>query len=392
MITGYDIVCLSTQDWDALPTRKHRFMRWFAEAGNRVLYVEQQMHWLGWLAEIRCQFSRLWCWMQPPRRVAPDVWVSTLPLVLPFFQMSAPINRLNNALLIPFLRWQMRRLGFERPILWTYTPHSADFIGRLGERLAVYECVDEFTASRGLVSPRVIGGLERELIRAVDLVSVTAPALYERKRGEARRIVLVPNGAEVEHFRQAADPSTPVAPALEGLPRPIVGFLGTIQYWIDTALIARLAREHPDWSVVLVGPSGLLADLAPLKNLPNVHMIGQVDYQDLPAYLRAFDVCLNPYRTDGVAEACSPIKLYEYLASGKPIVSVDMPEARTFDGLVRVARDADDFIAQVEAAIAEGGAGVDARLAEAGRHSWRARFEQVCRALESTLAEKEGAH
>lgn len=390
VLTGWDILCLSTQDWDALPTRKHRFMRWFAEHGNRVLYVEQQMHWLGWLADLRHQGSRAFEWLRGPRQVAPNLWVYTLPPVLPFFQMFRWLNRLNNWLLRPLLRAQLKRLGFEKRLLWTYTPHSADFVGRLGESLAVYECVDEFSAARGLVRAATIRRLERELLARCDLVIVTAQALYDSKREAAKRIVLIPNGAEVAHFNKAADAGAPVAPALADLPRPVVGFLGAVQYWVDVPLLARIARERPDWSVALVGPPGQLVDLSELKALPNVHLTGRVPYADLPGYLRAFDVCLNPYKMDGVAEGCSPIKLYEYMATGKPIVSVDMPEARQFERLIYVAGDADAFVTCVEVAVAEldrpeAGEKAAQRLAEAERHTWRGRFEAAQAAVLETL-------
>jgi glycosyltransferase involved in cell wall biosynthesis len=390
MITGQDFIVLSTQDWDALPTRKHRFARWFAEGGSQVLYVEQQMHWAGWLADLKNQFSRAWRWLRGPRRVAPNLWVFTLPIVLPFFQMSGLINRVNNLFLLPVLRAQARRLGFERPVLWTYTPHSADFVGRLGERAAVYECVDDFTSSRGLIDPKVIGRLERRLIEAVDLLIVTAPALLESKRAGARRAILVPNGVEAEHFARAADPALMVAEKLAGLKPPVVGYLGTLNYWIDTHLLGRLAREHPDWTLVLVGPHDLLADLSPLEGLPNVVRTGRVPYADLPGYVKVFDVCLNPYVLDGVAEHCSPLKLYEYLASGKPVVSVDMPEARQFAGLVHIARDSDEFVRLVEGVLADGDGDSAARMAEARNHTWRKRFADVSTALADVLAASAG--
>jgi glycosyltransferase involved in cell wall biosynthesis len=390
MITGQDFIVLSTQDWDALPTRKHRFARWFAEGGSRVLYVEQQMHWAGWLADLKNQFSRAWRWLRGPRQVAPNLWVFTLPIVLPFFQMSGLINRANNLFLLPVLRAQARRLGFERPVLWTYTPHSADFVGHLGERAAVYECVDDFTSSRGLIDPEVIGRLERRLIEAVDLLIVTAPALLESKRAGAQRAILVPNGVEAEHFARAADPALMVAEKLAGLKPPVVGYLGTLNYWIDTHLLGRLAREHPDWTLVLVGPHDLLADLSPLEGLPNVVRTGRVPYADLPGYVKVFDVCLNPYVLDGVAEHCSPLKLYEYLASGKPVVSVDMPEARQFAGLVHIARDSDEFVRLVEGVLADGDGDSAARMAEARNHTWRKRFADVSTALADVLAASAG--
>ena len=394
-IGGLDFIILSTQDWDSLPTRKHRFARWWAEGGNRVLYVEQQMHWLGWLVDIRRQFGRAWRWLRGPRQIAPRLWVFTLPPVLPFFQMSGAINRLNNALLLPILRAQIKRLGFRAPVLWTYAPHSADFVGKLGEQAAVYECVDDFTAAKGLISARAIGRLEQRLIRAVDLLIVTHPKLYEAKAKVARRAVVVPNGVDAEHLARAADPDLPVAEALAHVKHPVLGYLGAVNYWIDTPLLARLARAHPDWTLVMVGPVVRpLANVKPLEGLPNVLFTGRVPYAEVPRYVKAFDVCLNPYVLDEVAEHCSPLKLYEYVATGKPVVSVDMPEAHRFAGLIDIAHSADEFIALVEVAVqrvmrGEADERAAARMAEAWKHTWRSRFEAVSAALAAVLEAKQ---
>jgi glycosyltransferase involved in cell wall biosynthesis len=384
-ISREDFVILSTQDWKSLPTRKHRFARWWAESGNRVLYVEQQMHFAGWLVDIRNQFSRIWRWLEGPREVAPNLWVFTLPIVLPFFQMSGLINRINNLFLLPVLRAQLRRLGFEQPIVWTYTPHSADFIGKLGEKAAVYECVDDFTASKGLIDPKVIARLERRLIEAVDLFIATHPALAEKRKAWAKRSEVVPNGVEADHLARAADPDLPVAEAMAGLKHPVIGYLGGINYWIDTHLLARIAKENPDWTVAMVGPADLLADLEPLKGLSNVVMTGRVPYEEVPGCVKAFDVCVNPYVLDDVAEHCSPLKLYEYMATGKQIVSVDMPEARQFASLISIAGGADEFVELVSQAVHSPDGRDRERMAEARHHTWRGRFDAVSTALADVI-------
>lgn len=382
-----DFIVLSTQDWDELPTRKHRFSRWWAQAGHRVLYVEQQMHWAGWLVDLPRQFGRAFRWLQGPRQVESTLWVYSLPIVLPFFQMSGLINWINNLFLIPLLRRQLKRLGFEAPVLWTYTAHSADFIGRLGQRATVYECVDDITGAKGLVSARAIGRMESQLIRGCDLLIVTADALLTSKAPGARRAALIPNGVDVEHMARAGDADLPVAEALATVKHPVIGYLGAIQYWIDTGLLARIARAHPEWSVVLVGPVNLLANMAPLQGLPNVLLTGRVPYAEVPQYLKAFDVCVNPYVLDQVAEHCSPLKLYEYVATGKPVVSVDMPEAYRFEGLIEIASDAEDFLRRVEDALAQDDGRRESRRAAAFNHSWEKRFEAANAALAQALAE-----
>lgn len=381
VITGQDFVILSTQDWTSLPTRKHRFSRWWARDGNRVLYIEQQMHWAGWLADIRNQFSRAWRWLQPPREVEPNVWVYTLPIVLPFFQMFGWINWLNNLVLLPILRVQLKRLGFHHPVLWTYTPHSADFIGKLGEQAAIYEIVDDFVSARGLVRAAAIRKMEQQVIAKADQLIVTAPALMTKGEGA----VLIPNGVETEVFGRAADPETRLADKVANLKHPVIGLLGALNYWIDTELLARIARKHPDWTILHVGTRDLLANWTPLQGLPNVVATGRVPYADLPEYVKAFDVCVNPYLLDGVAEHCSPLKLYEYVATGKPVVSVDMPEAHTFEGLIGISHSSDDFVALVEQAVAQNDGLAERRMAEAEKHTWRSRYGRACDVLRHVL-------
>jgi glycosyltransferase involved in cell wall biosynthesis len=408
VITGHNFVILSTQDWDAMPTRKHRWARNWARQGNRVLYVEQQMHWAGWLIDIRRQFGRAFRWLGGPREIEPNLWVFTLPVVLPFFQMNVAINWFNNLWLTWILRWAIKRVGMAQPILWTYTPHSADFVegpskrpfgfrkpegsskGKLGQTFTVYECVDEFSAAKGLVHGPTIAAMERELLRKVDLTIVTAPALLENKAPFTRRCEVVRNGVDVEHFARASQPETVPPAAVANLPRPVVGFLGGVQYWIDFDLIAHAARTHPEWSFAFVGPVEPLARVDKVRGLPNVHFLGRQPYAQVPAYVAGFDVCINPYILDDVAEKCDPLKLYDYLASGKPVVSVDMPAARRFADLMPLTRTPDEFthalenvLTQLGDSAARDGAVVRQRVAT--EHSWAARFKHVEAALESAL-------
>ena len=382
MITGKDILILSTQDWDALPTRKHHWARKFSSRGNRVLYVEQQMHILGWLVDIRNQYKRIWSWLHGPQMVSENLWIFTLPIVLPFFQVFGSVNALNNWLLTPIIMWALRRIGFDSSILWVYTPHAADLVGRLDESFVIYECVDDFTAVRGLVRAATVEALEKDLLRKVDQVIVTHPGLLEAKSGSSRRLALVPNGADLRHFALAGCQETVPHKEVSELPKPVIGFHGWIQYWIDFDLIAYAAKKHPDWSFVFVGPIEPLARVDKVRNLSNVYFIGKMPYENIPEVIAGFDVCINPFVLDKLSDTVSPIKLYEYLASGKPVVSVDMPAAREFSDLIPLVRTCEEFVAALEEQIVQNANGIikhDARARQAAMkdYSWDARFKQV---------------
>jgi glycosyltransferase involved in cell wall biosynthesis len=383
VITGRDIVCLSTQDWNGLWTRKQRFMKMFAENGNRVLYVETPVHLFG-LDVLPGDPKRFFRFRQGPRAVAPRLHVGTLPILLPMFQMSHAINAVNQRLIGMVLRSWIKRLGFEKPLLWIYTPSSAAIVDEIPNAAAVYECVDEFRAARGLVRSSVIGSMEDALMRKVQLTVVTQENLLSHRAAVCANTVCIPNGADVVHFQRAAGP-IPVPADVAAIPRPRLGFLGYIHYWIDLSLIRFLAERRPDWSFVLIGPANALARTRELKQFSNIHWLGHRAHSEVPAYLAAMDCCLNPYVAGMLAEHVSPLKLYEYLAAGKPVVSTEMPEARKFEGLVHLADSYEGFLSACEkvlASLPETESTIRARFEVARQHSWEKRFQMLQETVE----------
>jgi glycosyltransferase involved in cell wall biosynthesis len=235
-----------------------------------------------------------------------------------------------------------------------------------------------------LVHGPTIAALEQALVHKAGGVIVTAPGLYESKRPHARQIEMVPNGVDVEHFGRAARPDTVAPASVQALTRPVIGYLGAVQYWVDFDLIAHAARAHPEWSFVFVGSVEPLARVDKVRGLPNVHFLGRHPYGALPEFVAGFDVCINPYVLDQVAENVDPLKLYDYLASGKPIVSTDIPAARRFADLLRLTRTPEDFTRSIEAALRDPG-DAGARQRAAAQHSWEARFHRLQTIVESWM-------
>jgi glycosyltransferase involved in cell wall biosynthesis len=228
--------------------------------------------------------------------------------------------------------------------------------------------------------------MEDSLLKKVDVTIVTQDNLLPRRAALCRNTFCVPNGADTDLFREMKD--TPSPPILDKLVRPRLGFVGHVQYWIDLGLIAYLAKRRPEWSFILIGPIGPLADTNPVKGLPNVHFIGRKPQAEIPALLAAMDVCLNPYHTGELANNCSPLKLYEYLAAGKPVVSTVMPEAAKFAEDVRIGVTYEAFLKwcdDIIGALPENEETVRQRIARANRHSWKNRFYEVNQILERTL-------
>jgi GT2 family glycosyltransferase len=223
---------------------------------------------------------------------------------------------------------------------------------------------------------------EAALLRTSDVVVTTSRALHEECSAFNPQCVLIPNATAFDHFAVFVGA---IPRWLQALQKPVIGYYGAIADWFDTALVGQMARMRPQWSFVLVGNTAT-ADLRPLDGMPNVHLTGEQPYKRLPAYLHSFDVCLIPFRRLPLTEATNPVKFYEYLSAGKPVVSVPLPELEPFEGvgLVYLADEAAAFIAQVERAIAENSVDrVLARMEFAKRETWAERYrvlaDEICR-------------
>jgi glycosyltransferase involved in cell wall biosynthesis len=375
----HDLVLLYAPPWSgATRFSKHHLATYFAARGHRVLYVEAPLTPVG-LARGRAFATELLRSLLPPRRLADTLWVGRPLCPFPYHAVSRltanrAANRLGQTLLAPILGGHLRRLGMRRPIVVAGLPHAVDVVDYLPRQCLVYHCSDDFSQVRGF--PKSLPALEAELCRKANLVVTTSQTLCEARRALNPNTHWIPNGADLEHFSGRATPAS----ELEHLRKPVIGFVGGLSEWVDVSLLAELARTRPAWTLCLVGPPGG-TDLRPLRSLDNVHLLGPRPYQDLPRYLAGMDVALIPFVQDGVARHADPIKAYEYLAAGVPVVATDLPALRRLSHVVRLAHSPDEFVQHIEAALAEDDGRRAERQAEAQRHSWSSRF----RALEGLL-------
>jgi glycosyltransferase involved in cell wall biosynthesis len=247
--------------------------------------------------------------------------------------------------------------------------------------------VDEFSRFSGYDAPATLAA-EARLIRRADLVITTSQALYESRRKLSHNVVLVTHGVDFEHFAQATRPDLAIPADIVHLPRPILGFWGLLQDWLDIPLLAALARTRPGWSIVLIGE--VATDLAALRGLPNVNLLGRRPYAQLPSYARGFDAGLIPFRVDELTRAVNPIKLREYLSAGLPVVSTPLPEVMRYGNLISIAADAEEFVKACEQALdvvrlppscatgsGDGLATRQARQTAVRGETWRAKVEEI---------------
>ncbi len=392
MIKKENIICISSADWDNpyWVNQQHIMSRLASQ--NRVLYIESMglrrpVMQSKDIKRIGRRLKRFW---QGPIRINENLYTYS-PLLLPFYKFGF-IRLLNYKIMVFTLRRLIKKLALQNPILWSYIPNAIDFKGKLREKLLVYHCVDEIAANP-LIPGKVILDLEKKMMAAADLTLVTSPELYAAKKPLAREIHYLPNVADVEHILKIQDPNLEIPADLEGIAQPRLGFVGAVSnYKLDFGLLKAIALARPTWSIVLIGAVGegeKAAEISILREVPNIHLLGGRPYEQLPNYLKGFDVCLLPNKLNEYTRNMFPMKFFEYLASGRPVVSTALPSLREFKEYFYQADSAAEFIRNIEMALAEDASTRDKRIALAKKYSWTNRMEEISVLLENKLMEKQ---
>lgn len=333
-------------------------------------------------------FRKIWrklsAALAPARRIHDKLSVQTIPQI-PFRQLPF-VNLLNRRLAEALARREMRRLGFRRCVSWFVTPHPGALAGRLGEELIVYYCIDDYAAYPGM-DPVVIQSLDDALTRAADIVFVAPAALVEPKRALAAHVHPSPHGVDFDLFSRAGDPATPLAVPAAGLRHPVIGYFGNVGEWLDYPLLDFLARSRPGWTFLFVGFATPAADA--LRSLPNAVLAGPQPYEELPRWAAAFDAAIYPMQVNRQVKNSNPLKIREYLATGKPVVSVVTPETSRFSSVLSLASTREEFLGALDRAIAEDTPERRrARMDSVRGTSWDARFQETLDAVNRLLDEK----
>lgn len=394
MLSDRSILCFAPDPWDDIWRNRHQIMSLLAER-NQVLYVEPRPYLRDVVGRLR-QGDLSWEQIRglPLTHVREGLHVFHQPLYAPLSGRQ-PLTTLTDGLRIAALKRAMGRLGIAQPILWLFRPDTADVPGRYGESLLVYHIVDEYLGYADVGSERATDIQQREnaLLERADLVLVTSRALLEAKGGINPNTHWVANAVDYERFaRAAAVPHEPTS--LAGLSRPRIGYVGAINDKIDAALLECVAQSHPDGTLVLVGPvtatnAETLRGLDRLKRISNVRFVGRVDVAQVPDHMLACDVGLLPYKRNAWTRHIHPLKMYEYLACGLPIVSTDIPSVHAEADLIQIAEDAAGFVQAIARSLAyDNGIARAARKERASRNTWRDRLAEISRLVEETLAHK----
>ena len=280
------------------------------------------------------------------------------------------------------------KIGIKNPILWINSHYAVHMIGKMDECSVIYDITDDWTAFPQAVRlTKQITEQDAELCRLADAVIVCSQHLHDLKRSMTQNLHLIPNGVDTEHYAAVLDKTGPIPASLLSCPKPILGYLGSSHSArLDLDLLENMARRLEMGSIVLVGPDMLRNnERQRLKSHKNIYYIGSVPYEKVPDYLRAFDVCIVPHKVTPFTESLNPIKLWEYLASGKPIVSTNVAGFRDFPQFVRIAHEGDTFIRVAQESLKEDPGVAEARRREAQGNSWELRIDAICAVIHDCL-------
>jgi GT2 family glycosyltransferase len=362
-----DIISFSIVDWEFRFQRPQQIMAEFAAQGHRVFYISTS-RFLPADAFPRFELRELRSNVFEVSLAAerhPDVY-------------GESIFGDNGDSIMASLAELRRMLKIEQAVSYVSVPSWGSLATETRSRWSwqvLYDCMDEWEDFDAMHP--VISESEKKLVPACDLLVVTAQKLYEKWQSYHKPTLLARNGVDYDFYERSYRPNT----LLSELARPVIGYYGGIANWFDEELMFHIAQQRPQWTFVLVG--GVFGiDMSRIEALPNVRMLGQQPYETMPLYLYHFDVCIIPFKINAITEATDPVKFYEYISWGKPVVSVELPELDQYRSHLYLAADQEDFVRKLDAAVAENDPElVEQRRQLAQQHTWRERVNCIKQSL-----------
>jgi glycosyltransferase involved in cell wall biosynthesis len=394
VIHNQSIICFGGEDWWYHHQHsKNHIMRRLARAGNRVIFVNSISMGLPSLAspDLLSKIKRKLRSYARPVRITEEGIVVVSPPLLPFYS-NRFARAINRWLLVFQIKLLMIAFDMRRPILWIAIPTAREVAGRLGESALIYQVSDKYDANRmdHATSSDIITDMHDDLLTRADLIYYSGRKLFDDDLAlhpeisqKAKRLE---QAVDYDHFSAATSGGDLTElDDIAGITHPRLGYFGGIDPWLmDQELIRYVSSKRPEWQWVFVG---LRAAPLDIESLSNVHYLGSKPYSLMPRYAAAFDVCVLPWVTDNeFVNYGSAIKVREYLASGKPVVITPLYEYEPLDGILRVSRGMDDFIAKVEDALTN-----DSQEKQKARQlavkdaTWDARAAEVSEDIEALL-------
>jgi len=370
------VVAFVPEEWGGLWMSRHQVLTRLAKYFH-VVWVDQargwREHWLpGQSAIAPCRDDAV-C---PPGfiRYRPGRW-------LPGLSRPASLGAWMAAQRVRSAKALLRRQGCGKTVFYLWRPHFAHVLDVATCDLSCYHIADEYSFS---TTEQPLDQAEVELIKRVDQVFIHSPALLEKKGQFNPHTLCVPNGVEYASFAAPHDEPADV----KHIPHPRIGYVGNIKTQLDLRLLCELASQHPEWSLVLVGPKGNLGDDAPfveqLAAMRNVYFLGHKQAHLVCAYPQYMDVCVLPYKVNDYTKYIYPLKLHEYLAGGKPIVGTPIRSLLEFAHVIKLASTQGEWSRAVTESLAAAAISIDQiekRRSIARQFDWGTLVHDIARSM-----------
>ncbi|MBF0208102.1 MAG: YdcF family protein [Oligoflexia bacterium] len=334
ILSGHDIICISSIDWDFIWQSHQEIMSTLAKNGNRILFIENtgvRSPQLKDISRIKGRIKNFFRGVKGFREQIDNLYVFS-PIVLPFPYSKIALC-INKILMLLLIRKWLTALNFSNPIIWSFLPTklARQVKENIPHSLLIYYCADDFSSS-SKQAKRIIKD-ENIFIKEADLIFVTSTYLKEKCLRNNQNVHDFPGGVNIAKFLKAHDlckEDEYVKKELELLKinRPIIGYVGGIHKLLNFKLMEEIAKLNPQYNFVYIGPEQ--EDISALKKLTNVSFLGKKDHSRLPYYIKYFDIAHIPYVESSYAQNVYPSKLNEYLAMGKPVISPPIPEVLNF--------------------------------------------------------------
>ncbi|MCL5030750.1 MAG: glycosyltransferase [Bacteroidetes bacterium] len=357
---------------------------------GRVLYCEKEPSIISFI-KYKEEISRLLSSHHKTREVGENLYVySPLPRI-PLDRCISAINRINKKKLASEIRRELKKLFFHDITIVTFDFMAAPLISTIPHKASVYYCVDEILGyGMDISSQKVIDVAEKELVSKVDLTIVVSDHLYEKHLPYARNIMKITHGIDLELFTKKLDSND--LKELSGLQKPLVGFIGKIsKNPLDVILIKRILSERRNYQFVFVGPEydGIVEELSYYKNF---YYVPTVPKEKVASFIRAFDVCIIPYKMNSYVKGMNSIKTIQYLSQGKPVVSTNIPEAKKLVPMIKVANSAEHFILLLDEAVSDTDVFMAQKRVEfAQSQSWEVKVQEFVNKLSELSNDKKNS-
>lgn len=352
-----DLLCFSIIPWDYRYQRPQHILTRFARRGHRIFYLTTNLRTLQRPYEIKTIDSHIYEITLSSKRFF-DIYKDKFDESL--------LNSLTES--IKLLQKDLKIDAFVYVMFPTWAPLVMQLRKTFGYRI-IFDCLDDFTEFSNVSKARTKE--EEDLMKNSDLVICSSNHLYKKTSQFTQKTILLPNAGEFDHFKSSLDN------ILRDYKKPIIGYFGSIAEWFDTDIIEFAAKERPNYNYIFLG-STYGSDIRHLSKLSNVHFLGERPYLELPKYLHGFDVCIIPFKITPLIESTHPVKVYEYLASGKPVVATRIPELLKMADICYIAENKEDFVTKLDMAVKEKDDSlVKKRIDFAAKNTWNHRFEDL---------------